>query len=272
MGIFSGCLLLSDIDGTFYIDGKIPKRNADAVEYFKSEGGKFTAATGRGPNLGEAVCKRMGINAPALMTNGSSIYDVYSRKLLEARYLEDDVKEFIHTVTQKFPGVGIEITLSDRLVTLNSNNDIIRHQKTEKITPIYMDFSEANKYSWLKVLLMSSDEALLRELKSYMLANKPEACSYVVSDPIFYEVMPNGISKASGLCRLREICYTEKGKTFSIGNYYNDIEMITAADIGAITPDAPEELKIKADFITGDAKRGAVADFIEYLERVIKKS
>lgn len=272
MGIFSGCLLLSDIDGTFYIDGKIPKRNVEAVEYFKSEGGKFTAATGRGPYLGESVCKSMGINAPALMTNGSSIYDVYSRKMLEAGYLEEEIKQFINTVMQKFPGVGIEITLSDRLVTLNSNDDVIRHQKTEKITPIYMDFSEANKYCWLKVLLMSSDEVLLGELKNHMLANKPEACSYIVSDPIFYEVLPSGVNKASGLYRLREILGTEKGKTFSIGNYYNDIEMITAADIGAITPDAPEELKSRADFITGDAKRGAVADFIEYLERVIKKS
>ena len=269
MGIFSGCLLLSDIDGTFYIDGKIPKRNVEAVEYFKSEGGKFTAATGRGPYLGESVCKSMGINAPALMTNGSSIYDVYSRKMLEAGYLEEEIKQFINTVMQKFPGVGIEITLSDRLVTLNSNDDVIRHQKTEKITPIYMDFSEASKYSWLKVLLMSS--VLLKKLKSYMIENKPETCSYVVSNPIFYEVMPNGVSKASGLYRLREILGTEKGKTFSIGNYYNDIEMITAADIGAITPDAPEELKAQADFITEDANMGAVADFIEYLERVIKK-
>ena len=123
----------------------------------------------------------------------------------------------------------------------------------------------------LKVLLMSSDEVLLKKLKSYMIENKPETCSYVVSNPIFYEVMPNGVSKASGLYRLREILGTEKGKTFSIGNYYNDIEMITAADIGAITPDAPEELKAQADFITEDANMGAVADFIEYLERVIKK-
>ena len=42
-------------------------------------------------------------------------------------------------------------------------------------------------------------------------------------------------------------------------------------DIGAATSEAPEELKKEADFITCEAKNGAVADFINYLTETFGK-
>ena len=41
--------------------------------------------------------------------------------------------------------------------------------------------------------------------------------------------------------------------------------MLKAADVAAVPVDSPEDVKALADFITGTAENGAVADFIEYL-------
>ena len=63
----------------------------------------------------------------------------------------------------------------------------------------------------------------------------------------------------------------KKGCCFAIGDYYNDLEMIKSADIGAALIDSPNEVKAAADVVVRDAQSGAVADFIDYLtERKIK--
>ena len=35
MGIFDGCLLASDIDGTLLLNGEIPKINLEKIDWFK---------------------------------------------------------------------------------------------------------------------------------------------------------------------------------------------------------------------------------------------
>ena len=41
MGIFDGCLLASDIDGTLQENGYINPKNIEKIKYFVQEGGKF---------------------------------------------------------------------------------------------------------------------------------------------------------------------------------------------------------------------------------------
>ena len=47
MGIFDGCLLACDIDGTLVSGELLPERNVERIEYFVSEGGAFSLSTGR---------------------------------------------------------------------------------------------------------------------------------------------------------------------------------------------------------------------------------
>ena len=53
-----------------------------------------------------------------------------------------------------------------------------------------------------------------------------------------------------------------------MGDYYNDLEMIKKADISAATDNAPEDVKLYADFVAGRCEDGAVADFIDYLAKI----
>lgn len=49
MGKFDGILLCTDLDDTLLTtDKRVSDENSKAIEYFKSEGGLFTFATGRG--------------------------------------------------------------------------------------------------------------------------------------------------------------------------------------------------------------------------------
>ena len=47
-----------------------------------------------------------------------------------------------------------------------------------------------------------------------------------------------------------------------MGDYYNDIEMLAAADVGIATANAPADVKKAADVITVSNDQSAVAEVI----------
>ena len=105
-----------------------------------------------------------------------------------------------------------------------------------------------------------------------MLENESFSCDFIETTVEldgrarpYFEVVPKGISKATAIIKLAEILNAQKGNIFAIGDYYNDLEMLKAADISAVTADSPQDIKEIADYITGPCKDGAVADFIDYL-------
>ena len=56
MGKFDGILLCTDLDDTLLTtDKRVSDENSKAIEYFKSEGGLFTFATGRVPQGAKSV-------------------------------------------------------------------------------------------------------------------------------------------------------------------------------------------------------------------------
>ncbi len=268
MGIFDGCLLVSDFDGTLYHDGVVPKANTDAIEYFKQKGGSFSIATGRGPYAARKAFRFVSINAPALLTNGSVIFDADKNCILDAVYLSDEVKLKTLEIIKEFPDIGIEVTLGDSIVTINENADTIAHRKSESFAEVLKSFDEIKNEPWIKVLMMSGDEHYLNSVKDYLNKNKPESCDYITTSPIFYEMLPKGINKACKIDKLLEI--TKCNRLFCIGDFYNDLEMVERAEIGAFCENSPKELKEKADYIAQDVKFGAVADFINYIEKYLK--
>lgn len=265
MGVFSGCLLISDIDGTLLENNIIPENNLKAIEYFKSEGGFFTVATGRGPTVGIPIAKRLNVNAPVLFSNGSVIYDVWNNKPLYADYLSDECKEVVAKTVQKFPLIGAEVTLMDKIITLNDNDTTRRHRKYDGFSYIPSTPNEAFGCDWIKTLFMTNDNSLLSEVKRYMNTIKPASAEYIVTSPIYYEVHVGGINKAVNIPKLLKILNISPKKVFTIGDYYNDIELVKAGAIGAFTENSPDDIKGYADYITTNVQNGAVADFINYL-------
>jgi hydroxymethylpyrimidine pyrophosphatase-like HAD family hydrolase len=82
------------------------------------------------------------------------------------------------------------------------------------------------------------------------------------------ELLPENSNKGSAIRQLVELGYTKQECIAAIGDYYNDIEMIAYAGIGTATGEAPDDIKAMAKFVAGPSTGGAVADLVEYLERI----
>ena len=277
MGVFSGCLLACDIDGTLMANGKINPRNVEKSEYFMSEGGYFSLSTGRtvgavGPVL--SIIKRV---SPAVVANGCMIYDYENKKTLDELFLPENEYYIAKKVLDMGLNVGIEAHSGEKILTINETQETRDHQEYEWISGENVSFEEASKYRWNKVVYFFDNEKELALVKAMIAKEKAVSAFSDTSAVIsgrkrkYYEQFPAGVSKASELDKLKNILKIEKGCYFAMGDYYNDLEMIKNADISAVPEDTPDDIKAYADYIAGSCEDGAVADFIEYLTKIRKE-
>ncbi len=271
MGIFSGCLLASDIDGTLLISDYLPQRNIDAIEFFIKEGGCFSLATGRTAGAVSSVISRFKDLSPSIVANGSMIYDFKNDVALYEQFVPKEDRHIVKEVIAGCDTVGIEIHSGKQVLVVNANQETVDHENYENLVSLTLDYEDTLRYNWNKVLYLFSDKAEAKRVKQ-IISECEHNSQFVDTTAIidgrrryYYEHVPKDVSKATTLKILCQKLNIKKGCCFAIGDYYNDLEMIKTADIGAALIDSPDELRAAATTVVCEAKNGAVADFIDYL-------
>lgn len=268
-GSMDGILLVSDMDRTLITDEfTVPKRNIEAINRFIKEGGRFTLATGRSASSATKYLSKVNINAPAILSNGGSIYGLKTEKILWNTALPESCAGLLKKVISRFPTVGAEIYADEDIYIVNMNIWTERHIINEGFKHKVCTVDTAPK-NWQKVLFADTNENLLK-VDEYIKSISHDGCDVVFSNEVYYEILPENVSKGTALHKLADLVGGIR-KTVGIGDYYNDETLIEMADIGAAVECAPEEIKNKADFVTGPTENGAVADIIEYLEKNYSK-
>lgn len=262
MGKFDGVLLCTDLDDTLLTDDKqISEENKKAIEYFKSEGGLFTFATGRVVHGAKMMLERITPNAPMICFNGGGIYDFKHDKLLWSAQLDEKAAEVVEFVERKFPQAGIEVCSETTVYIAKSNRIVQEHLAFEKLPEAYMDYHQI-KDTWKKVIFMVEREEI-PEVRSFILNSKfADKYTFIRSSPNYYEMLPKGSDKGSGLLKLAEILRIDPKMTVGIGDNENDISLITLAGVGIAVANAIPEARSAADYITVDNNSSAVSAVI----------
>lgn len=259
-------LLVTDLDGTLYKNQNfIPKENLDAIKKFKELGGKFTISTGRGINTTEFISEEIEFNCPLIVNGGHTFYDFYKDKAVSSENLAESSKEFVRVLQSKFPNVGIEV-YSDRKIFCLQVNDVTReHLSYEKVDFIEANLDDIIDLDWQKVLF-EDEEDKIQEVREFARANCPEDIRLMDTHRRFMEFSTTYTDKGTAILKLADMYDIPHSNVCAIGNYYNDLEMIKAAGIGAFVNDSPADLKAQADYITTkDCEDGALAEFIDYI-------
>lgn len=264
---FEGLLLVSDMDRTLVTEKfTVPKRNLEAIDRFIGGGGRFALATGRVASSAAKYLGRVSINAPSILSNGASIYDFNTEKILWNTTLAPTAKTIVAKVLEKFPDVGAEIYKDEQIYIVGSNEWTERHIVNEGFNYRATDL-ESVPAGWQK-LLFADENSRLCEVEDFIRSVGYSDCDFVFSNTMYFEGIPKGISKGTALLRLAEMLGIAHKNTVGIGDYYNDVSLVRSAGIGATVAGAPEELVDLAEFVAGPCADGAVADLVDYLERV----
>ena len=83
---------------------------------------------------------------------------------------------------------------------------------------------------------------------------------------MYYEMLPEGISKGTGLPRLLEAMGETERFTVASGDYGNDYDMVRMADLGVAVANAQQRVKDAAKFVVGDNNSSPMAQIIEHIK------
>ncbi|MHB1653335.1 MAG: Cof-type HAD-IIB family hydrolase [Desulfitobacteriaceae bacterium] len=262
---FAGILLVSDMDGTLLNSQHvISLKNRIALNRFVAQGGSFTVATGRIETSVEPYLLQLPINVPAILYNGAMIYDFQTREALWTATLPKQTEQIIPSLSDTFPGLGIEIYANSQVYLWAENALTKKHLRRENL-PFKHPFSLKDiPEPWQKVLLAWEPEKL-EALESYLLALK-QPLDLVRSEAFFLEILPENINKGSALERLIHYTGLDTANVVAIGDNPNDREMLRTAAVGIAVDNAHPRLKRSATFSTCGHDDHAIAEVIDWIK------
>ncbi len=261
-------LLITDMDGTFLPASKIPgEKSLAAVDKLMAAGGKFSIATGRSLQASQQYFDRVRVNCPIIMCNGGMVYDLHEKKQIYDVYLPESAREITRRILADNPDVGCECLPIEGVYVPQMTDMERAHCGICKVTPHICQVDEIPR-NWYKVLFAQTEERL-HEIIDYVeeniKADHPEI-DFVVSAPVYYEMLPMNISKGSALKEMRRACNMEDYTIVAVGDYNNDIEMLEAADVGICPSNAVPDVKAAANVcLKQSCEEDAIAAAVEFI-------
>lgn len=152
---------------------------------------------------------------------------------------EEDLQEILHENKRKR---DLEYVLNTRTPVKNIWDFIRRSKSVENICLYYSDQKEKQK--WLEKL------------------NRIDNILITSSFPNNHEIGGKNTSKANALKALMKKLGLSPCDLMAVGDSYNDLEMISLAEIGVVMGNSPEDIRREADYVTETNENEGVAKAI----------
>ncbi|MBP1919925.1 Cof-type HAD-IIB family hydrolase [Youngiibacter multivorans] len=266
MGRYSGKLLLSDLDGTLLDNGGIVSEdNKIAIREFIENGGLFGVATGRSHQNFRKFMDGVDINAPCILYNGCALYDSEKDMFLDAVYLPvERLKEWVEYCLYVHPEVMMHIYTPDSCHIVSSEEKGNPGIFSDHQPALYSGFEEVLNKQWLKILAYGKADELKEIEKKLIEMEIEDDVHHVYSSDVYLEILPPTATKGFMLEKLRGIMGSNM-RIYAVGDYMNDLEMITSADVGIAMGNANQKIKDIADIVTVSNEESAIAEIIRNL-------
>ncbi len=262
-------LIASDVDGTLLDDDEnVTARTRDAVQAAVAGGTRFVLATGRPPRWIGQVVDALGFAPMAVCANGAVLYDPSADRIISARTLSADVlAELAEIATRAIPGAGLAV-------------ERVGRSAHDAATPQFVS-APGYEHAWLNP---DHTEVSLQDVLSApavkLLIRKPGARSadmaatlaqhIGVEGEITYstnngliEIVPMGISKASGVEELAHPLGIAAEDVVAFGDMPNDVPMLSWAGHGVAMGNAHPEVLAIANEVTAPNTSDGVARVLE---------
>ncbi|OPJ56649.1 Cof-type HAD-IIB family hydrolase [Clostridium chromiireducens] len=210
--------------------------------------------------------KELGIEEPIICYSGSLILDK-DNDVLAKEFIDVSDLEEIYKLTSK-NNIHMSLYKDDEWYIEELDYWARQESEITNIIPNIINFKELiekwkkDRLGPNKILCMSKPEEInfLKEnIKGINLNIYP-------SKPTYLEIMPTKASKTSAINCLQKKYNIVRSEIITMGDNYNDIDMLEYAGIGVAMGNAPEEVKIHADDITLTNDENGVAEaLIKYI-------
>jgi Cof subfamily protein (haloacid dehalogenase superfamily) len=262
-------MIASDVDGTLLDDDeKITARTREAVHAAVDSGAQFVLATGRPPRWVQPVVDALGLAPMAVCANGAVIYDPSTDRIVSARTLSTDaLGELAEIATRVIPGAGLAV-------------ERVGESAHDAATPQFVS-SPGYEHAWLNpdntevsiedLLSAPAVKLLIRKAGANSSDMAVTLAKHVgLEGDITYstnnglvEIVPLGISKATGVEELARPLGITAENVVAFGDMPNDVPMLDWAGLGVAMGNAHPDAIAAADEVTASNTDDGVARVLE---------
>lgn len=262
-------LLVLDIDGTIAGESnEIRQPVLSAIQAAKERGVQVAIATGRMYRSALRFHQEVGSTLPLLAYQGAWIQDPQTQKLHR------------HWCVSKQTSIGLlDYFEQPWLRSLLSVHFYINDQLyVRELTPETQIYSERSGIEAIavgdlrvvlsdeptKVLALSDDTDVIDQLLGSLRQQYTPAELYLTkSVATFFEATNPLANKGTGVCYLAELLGISAANVMTIGDNFNDVEMLEYAGIGVAMGNAPAEVKAVAQWVAPSVEQDGAAAAIE---------
>jgi Cof subfamily protein (haloacid dehalogenase superfamily) len=262
-------LIATDVDGTLLDDDeRVTPRTRSAVHAAVAAGAQFVLATGRPPRWIPQVVDELGLAPMSVCANGAVIYDSAADRIVSARTLSADVlAELAEVATRVIPGAGLAVERVGRSAHDAATPQFVSSPGYEHawLNPDNTEVSVADLLSApaIKLLIRKAGARsadMLAELSKHI--GLQGDLTYSTNNGLI-EVLPLGISKATGVAELAHPLGIAADDVVAFGDMPNDVPMISWAGLGVAMGNAHPEVIAAADEVTTTNSDDGLARVLE---------
>jgi len=282
-------LLALDIDGTLITsDHLVTPRTLKAIKKVKDLGIRVTIATGRHYHSVRRLARIIGVNAPMVCCDGAIITDKDS-SCVTYHLLPHEIAVDVMRMTLDYEGFKVLLFVKSGKIYGGRRYQGQYFKRFFRVPLKYTFKGYLNllrDFAFMPIKNMGSTQTVISALeepvaKVFIYSNgRPgdlkdfinkitakygEEISITSSIPNCIDVLKGGVSKAKGLIELAETLGISHDEIITVGDNYNDIEMLKYAGLGVAMGNAPELVKSKADYVTDSNDDEGLAKFLEKL-------
>lgn len=261
-------LLGLNIDGTLLqSNGKIHKSTREAVEYVQQKGILVTIVTSRSFPSARKVAKTLKIHLPIITHQGAYISSFQETPLYVKRIKGEityDVVRFLEVLPCQIRLVHEQFSLANKF---KLNHNLLAKTVFTSGDPVFYSQQFVDSLSEYlhdqpvtppKMEVYFEEAKDLQDTKSAFSKMFPEI-ETIELNPLRLDIVPQGVSKLSGLLYLGNQLGISSQEMVVIGDGLDDISMIEAVGLGVAMGNADFAVKKAADWITRSETEHGVA-------------
>ena len=268
MGKFDGVLLASDFDDTLYdTQGRVCQRNVQALEYFMAQGGRFAVATGRAHRTFSPYAHLVPMNAPAVLSNGSALYDFQRETMVLQTFLPHSVAEDFAELCEQFPEVGFEAYHGEEIYAYRPNAVTDAHMVKVGTSYTPVERIEDIPLPWTKAILQQEHEKLL-PVQPWFLERFGEQYEAIFSNRVYLEVTAKGSNKGGMVLELARHLGIEEEHVYCVGDNQNDLPMLAVSAIPFAPANCAQGVKDWGARVLCHCDEGVIGDVVDILDTI----
>ncbi|MGL6119144.1 MAG: Cof-type HAD-IIB family hydrolase [Fusobacteriaceae bacterium] len=259
-------MIVTDLDDTLLnSEGKISKKDKDAIIRAQEAGVKFVLASGRPTYAMRDLAKELRLDefkSYILSYNGAIITQCDTGVDISDTSLNKEEIHLLHDMSKKHD-VHIITYLDDKVISETESEYIdVEVKLTGMEHKIVKCFKSAVDRDAVKCIMLGEPE-YLKTVEHKLKEKLNDRFSIAISKPFFLEITKLGIDKGASLLKLAEILDIKTEEIIAVGDSYNDVTMLKVAGLSVSVANGKPEIKEMVQYITNSNEENGMSEVIE---------